>query len=498
MLEVICQIENTKKSKDFRLFKNLQKKYKTTERMKKMILILFFTFMTNIVFSQNEKQNKMFNFFKENYNAGNFENIYNSFSSEMHAALPIEKTKQFFGGLKSQAGNIKEGAFLKFENQSYAVYKTNFENTVLTVNISINETNLINGFYIKPYTEESKSIIKNSLIDYPNNISNSIYSLSNNFPNKTQLSIAILKNGKVNYYGIIIENDTIKSIKNQSKIFEIGSITKVFTSSVLASIVLDNKLKLNDFVNDYYDFPFNNNTKIKFLDIANHTAGLPRLPENLDLSNEVNPYKSYGNKELNEYLKNILELDNKTVTKYEYSNLGAGLLGHTLGLSQKLTFNDLLIKRIFNKYKMQNTHTSLNGIENNLVKGLDDKGQEVSNWQFDVLFGGGGILSTTEDLAKFAQAQFDKKNKELELTRKPTFDIKDDMKIGLGWHILKTEKGFNWIWHNGGTGGYSSSIVLDVEKKNGVIILSNVSAFNPKMENIDKLCFDLMVQTENQ
>lgn len=67
------------------------------------------------------------------------------------------------------------------------------------------------------------------------------------------------------------------------------------------------------------------------------------------------------------------------------------------------------------------------------------------------------------------------------MTRKPTFDINKGMKIGWGKHILKTEKGFNWIWHNGGTGGYTSSMVLDTEKKNGVIILSNVSAFNPQM-----------------
>jgi hypothetical protein len=72
------------------------------------------------------------------------------------------------------------------------------------------------------------------------------------------------------------------------------------------------------------------------------------------------------------------------------------------------------------------------------------------------------------------------------------------MKIALGWHIIKTEKEFNWVWHNGGTGGYSSSMVLDAGKKNGVIILSNVSAFNTKMKNIDNLCFELMKQIENQ
>ena len=103
---------------------------------------------------------------------------------------------------------------------------------------------------------------------------------------------------------------------------------------------------LNDFVNNYYPFTFNNNSKISFLDLANHTSGMPRLPENLDVSNKLNPYKNYGSTELNEYLKKILKIDNSTLKKYEYSNLGAGLLGHTLGLSQKQPLNKLLEKRI--------------------------------------------------------------------------------------------------------------------------------------------------------
>jgi len=454
--------------------------------------------MINLVLSQNEKQNEIFNIFQENYNAGNFENIFNSFSTEMKKALPIEKTNQFFSGLKLQNGNIREGIFLTFENESFAVYKTTFEKATLTVNISTDNVSLINGLYIKPYVEKKESTLVNGLSNFPVGIANEIYSLTKNFPNKTQLSIAVLKNGKVKYYGIIIQNDTIKSIKNQNKIFEIGSITKVFTSSVLASLAIDNKLKLSDFINDYYTTSFNNNAKITFLELANHTSGLPRLPENLDLSNEANPYKSYGVNELNEYLTKLLLIENSNKNNFEYSNLGAGLLGNTVGLSQKQTFNELLQQRIFKKFKMGNSHTSLKGFENKIIKGLDETGQEVSNWEFDVLFGGGGILSTSEDLVKFAQAQFDKKNKELELTRRPTFDIDEDMKIGLGWFILKSENEFKWIWHNGGTAGYSSSMVLDVAKKNGVIILSNVSGSNPERGNIDELSFRIMKQTENQ
>jgi CubicO group peptidase (beta-lactamase class C family) len=465
--------------------------------MKKILFIFLFTIISNLVFSQNEKYNVVFKDFKENYNQGNFENIFNGFSVEMKKALPIEKTKEFLGGLKLQAGNIKDGAFVKFENQSFAVYKTEFEKSILAVNISIDDKNLINGFYVKPFVDEVTLNRVNALSEFPSEIANSIYSQTNNLPNKSQLSIAILKGGDVRYYGVLIENDTINSIKNFNRIFEIGSITKVFTSTVFASLVIDKKLDLNNYVNDYYSFDFKNNLKINFSDLANHTSGLPRLPENFDLSNEINPYRNYGEKDLNEYLRNILEIKNSVEKKYDYSNLGAGLLGYTLGISQKTNFNDLLQKRVFNKYEMKNSYNGPKEIEFNIVKGLDPKGQEIPNWEFDVLFGGGGILSSTEDLVKFSRAQFDKSNKELELTRKATFNINNRMKIGLGWHILKTDKGSDWIWHNGGTGGYSSSMVLDVEKKNGVIVLSNVSAFNPQMANIEKLCFGLMKLVKN-
>lgn len=101
-------------------------------------------------------------------------------------------------------------------------------------------------------------------------------------------------------------------------------------------------------------------------------------------------------------------------------------------------------------------------------------------------------MSNTEDLSKFALAQFDKNNTKLILTQKPTFKVNENMSVGLGWHILKTENEGELIWHNGGTGGYTSSMALDIDKQNGVIILSNVSAYHKKMTNIDKLCFELI------
>ncbi|AKK72028.1 penicillin-binding protein [Chryseobacterium gallinarum] len=462
--------------------------------MKKLFCFLIFIFTIHHLSAQTENYTTAIDHFQKNYNTGKYEEIFNSFSTGMKQALPLENTKQFLAGLKAQAGDIKSKEFTGYQQGTYATYKTQFEKTVLAVNISLDKQNTINGLFIKPYEEikESQSKTVNALTIYPKEIAEIIYSKSKDFPDNTQLSIALIQNGKTNYYGILKENGAIKPIENQNKIFEIGSITKVFTSTVLASLAEANKIKLTDNINPYYPFAFKNNITLNFESLANHTSGLPRLPDNLDLSNEANPYKAYHLKELEEYLKNFLIHGNKT---YSYSNLGAGLLGYTLGLSQKTTFQKLVQKNIFDKYHMNSSFTSSEGLGGRLIKGYRKNGEIASNWDFDVLFGAGGILSTTEDLAKFANAQFDPENKELALTRKPTFTINGTMKIGLGWHILISKEGKEFVWHNGGTGGYSSSMAVNANDKTAVIILSNVSEIN---DPIDKICFELLNSTNQK
>ncbi|MDD2196560.1 MAG: serine hydrolase [Bacteroidales bacterium] len=468
--------------------------------MKRLFLFLVITLTTNVLFAQTENYSFAIDSFQAYYNTEKYNEIFNSFSSKMKQALPLESTKQFLMSLRTQFGKIENKEFVNYQKGTYASYKTQFENAILSVNISLDGHNKINGLSIKPYeaVKVNESMAINALNNYPKEISNLIFSKCKDFPNNTQLSIGIIHNNEINYYGIIKENDTIKPIDNKNKIFEIGSITKVFTSTVLASLVVENKIKLTDYINGYYPFAFKDNTKITFESLANHTSGLPRLPENLDLSNEHNPYKNYKKKELDDYLENIVALEREPAKAYFYSNLGAGLLGYTLGLSQKTSFQELLQNRIFDKYEMTNSFTSSNNLNNSLVKGLDTYGEIVSNWDFDVLFGGGGILSATEDLVKFAKAQFNPENTELSLTRKTTFKVNEKMKIGLGWHILKSENDKELFWHNGGTAGYSSTLAISIEDKNAVIILSNVSTFNPKMKNIDSLGFGLIGILENK
>ncbi|MHA7059047.1 serine hydrolase [Aquimarina sp. M1] len=473
--------------------------------MKGALCISLFILITNLTFSQTEKTayKIVTSDFEKNYNANNFENIFSMFSNNLKTTIPLQKAKSFLTSLKTQAGNITSREFVKYKNETYASYKTTFERVILVLNISIDNNSKINGLFVKPFVEEVNSgNVINNLSSKDNLItreqSEIIFKNAKRFPNHTQISIAIIKNGKVNYYGINKETDTISTIDNQKSVFEIGSISKVFTSTLLADFVIEGKVKLNENINEYLKTPLNNSTEISFIDLANHTSGLPRLPKNIDLTkiNPQNPYKKYKKKELKEYLTKYLELSNKGT--YQYSNLGAGLLGYTLSEIENDTFNNLLMNKIFSKYDMQNSTADIVNIKGNLVRGLNKEGKEIPNWEFSILAGAGAIFSTAEDLSKFALSQFDYSNKELKLTRVKTFELNKNMDIGLGWHILKSQSKNIWYWHNGATGGYSSSMVIEEKSKNGIIILSNVSAYNPNMGNIDKLCFELMKTLEEE
>lgn len=458
--------------------------------MKRLFYILILMILGVSLAAQTKNYTMSIEQFQKSFNTGKYDEIFNSFSSEMKQSLPIAENKQFFSDLKNQAGNVKSIEFTGYQQSTYAVYKTQFEKEILMINISLDAQNKINGLFIKPY-EDPKKII-NVLNSYPKAIAEAIYSTVVKFPENVQLSIAVIQNGKTDYYGIIREHDSIKPVENQNKVFEIGSISKVFTSTVLASLVESNKIKLTDNINSYYSFPFKDERKISFEDLANHTSGLPRLPQNLNLSDLNNPYQGYHTQELKDYLKNIMTIEHKTPKNFTYSNLGVGLLGYTLGLSQKTTFQNLLQKTVFDPYGMTQSFTTSQNLGSTLIKGRNINGNLVSNWDWDVLFGAGGILSTTGDLAKFVNAQFNPKNKELALTRKPTFTINDKTKIGLGWHIITTKNNKEVMFHNGGTGGYSSSMTLNMENQTAVIILSNISSIN---EPVDNLCFELLAQT---
>lgn len=125
--------------------------------MRNLLLTLVLIFIISNIFGQTETANikTIANKFEANYNNGNYQNIFAMFSPEMQNALPLDKTKEFLTGLKAQAGQITKRQFVKYENGTYASYKTNFERALFAVNISIDNSSKINGLFIKPFTEDN-------------------------------------------------------------------------------------------------------------------------------------------------------------------------------------------------------------------------------------------------------------------------------------------------------------------------------------------------------
>ena len=319
-----------------------------------------------------------------------------------------------------------------------------------------------------------------------------IFNQVKGFPSGTQFSIALVEKEKVRFLGVLRDRDTIIHVNNSNRVFEIGSISKVFTSILLADQVINNGLNKDTEVATLLEMA--NQPSFSLAQLANHTSGLPRMPANFmaGIVDPTNPFKGYSQSLLEDLFINNLSLESEPGKKYAYSNIGAGTLGYLLTMTSGKTYEELLQSVVLQKLGMTTTSSNYKNVAAPIVRGLNKDGKEVSQWDFDVLVGAGGILSTTQDLSKFVQAQFDPTDDVMAFVRNPTFTVNDRLQLGLGWHILTRADDTRWHWHNGGTGGYTSSLAVDLKNEMGVIVLSNVSAYNPDMVKVDPLCFSLL------
>jgi CubicO group peptidase (beta-lactamase class C family) len=164
--------------------------------------------------------------------------------------------------------------------------------------------------------------------------------------------------------------------------------------------------------------------------------------------------------------------------KYEYSNLGMGLLGHALALRAGTSYFDLLRQRILEPLGMKDTRITLTPeLQGRLALGHDGRGLVVANWDIPTLAGAGALRSTVNDMFSYLAANLDSTSKPLgrilattHVSRTATGN--SAMTVGLGWHII-TGPADTITWHNGGTGGYRSFMGFDRAKGIGVIVLTN-------------------------
>ena len=292
--------------------------------------------------------------------------------------------------------------------------------------------------------------------------------------------------GILNEKGIKLINYGKMNVKESREVtadslFEIGSITKVFTGILLADMVARGEVKLDDPISIHLPktvkTPTRNGKEITLVDLATHTSGLPRMPTNFKPKDQKNPFADYTVEQLYEFLS-AYTLPRDIGSKYEYSNVGMGLLGHILTVKTKTAYETLVVNRICKPLKMNDTSITLSTEQRSrLATGHGTDLKPTPNWDIITLEGAGALRSTVNDMLKFMAANLGFVKTELLPVLQKSHQVPKsadgkERDVALGWHINK-RYGTEITWHNGGTGGYRTFTGFDPAKRAAVVVLSN-------------------------
>jgi CubicO group peptidase (beta-lactamase class C family) len=293
------------------------------------------------------------------------------------------------------------------------------------------------------------------------------------------IAIGILKNGQTTFYGYGETKKENGQLPDEHTIFEIGSITKTFTGTLLACAVTDEKSSLNDPVNKYLpdSIPLleYQGTPVTLVTLSNHTSGLPRMPSNFNSSDEGHSFMNYDDSDLYSFYMNF-KLPRKPGEKLEYSNLAVGTLGVILERIYRTGYDSLVVKLICDPLNMNDTRLDIpSGDSLRFAQGYSFDGKAVSAWNFKAFAGAGGLRSTAADMLKYAHANMGDApstlNKAILLTHKITSHVNGNG-IGLGWAIYRTHHR-DVFAHNGETGGFQSFLIIDPATQIAIVVLAN-------------------------
>lgn len=294
---------------------------------------------------------------------------------------------------------------------------------------------------------------------------------------------AIEEDNYENYfsYGYISTKNTKKPTPHN--IYEIGSLSKVFTGLILSSLHLNGTLSINDSISSVLlSLKGTPAGKITLIELATHMSGLARIPNNLTNINLKDPYANYSEEMLLSYLKSLKDIKKPKVFSWKnYSNTGFGLLGYILQKKTNLTYEELVKKYITKPLGMKNTYVNVPRDKRKFfVPGHNELLAITPYWLIqNSMSGAGALKSTASDLMLFLKANISPKNTKIrdvlefsQLTR-----YKDqDKGIGIAWALKLENDQVESIGHNGGTGGFVSDLQFDVNKKKGFFYLSNTSS----------------------
>lgn len=286
------------------------------------------------------------------------------------------------------------------------------------------------------------------------------------------VAVALVFNGKSYLYQFGYADLSSRQPVTANTIFELASLTKVFTSTALALEILRNNMNLNDSVTKY--IPQLQSTKnpisqVSLVDLATHTSSLPRVPPQ-------KPQK-YTEATLISFL-NSWKPTYPIGTKFVYSNLGFGLIGLAISNVEQTNYENMIEKLITKPLQMGSTFVQVpEYLFSYYAQGYDIQGRIAPQYELNAWPGGGSLRSSSSDMLKFLEANLGLDGpieliKAMELAQAGYFTVKKNFVMGLGWQRL-TSDGLLIIDKNGGVPGFSTYIGLLPQQKIGIVILTN-------------------------
>lgn len=264
-------------------------------------------------------------------------------------------------------------------------------------------------------------------------------------------------------------------------VFEMGSITKVFTGILLADLVESKKVALTDPVQKYLPasvkMPSRNGKDVTLLDLATHRSSLTRMPTNIQGAPN-DPYPKYTIPEMYAFLSEH-QLRRDIGSEYEYSNIAVALLGHVIERVNGKSYEQLVQEKILRPLGMTSSSTKIENVKEWLTIGHDERGLAAQYRGWEALPGMGALRSNAEDMLKFLAANAGPAANRLErvmrLSHEPRAVVSPNTDIGLNWQVTKygTQR---LVHHGGATQGFRAYAAFDPDSQRGVVVLANYPA----------------------
>ena len=346
----------------------------------------------------------------------------------------------------------------------------------------------------------------NNLLLTDNNLKNKLDSAINyaakiylQDSNTNGISIGVYNKGRKHTYNYVKENKG--KLASGNNFYNIGSVAKTFVTTILAQAVVDKKLNLNDDIRkflpgQYPDLEYKGKP-IQFVNLANHTSGLPTTfrmfspsvrdsLKRINIAEQVNFYSVYSADSLLSDL-HLIKPDILPGTKFQYNSSAMTLLILLLERVYHQPYEKIVTNYLSTHLKMSDTKPFLSTEEiRNAVQGYDNNGKPQQFLNLKGFYFGPTMNSTIKDMLKYIQANLSEKDKAIRLTHQLTFGNKNGFGLGLGWMMDNSSNGERYLYHDGNTKiGYNTLCTLYPLEDLGFIIIVNDTISQEKVGELE-------------